>query len=451
MKSKTQIPAAVEVEKMIIGGMFLEPETLENVYPILKPHHFYDKRLREIYEVIIELDEQNIPVDIITVYEHAKKTNRNIAATHLSEIAESVSTASQIVYHCRIVYEKYILRKTIEQAQTVIAKAYQENDVFDLLGDAIKNLENLSDEGEQIKEDRNLANELQTIFEQINHERESELGIGWSTENFPTFNKSTGGLQRGEVLVISGIDKAGKTTFGLSLLIDFVTRSNIPAAVFTLEMPFDQYARKIISIATPTRYGYLRTPGERKKDGSYYYDNDQFQRTAAQSIRLFNGKKLFIVDEIIDDIGIKAKIKYLHRKHGIELFMVDYIGLVECKTKKERRDLEIAQVSRMLKQIAMELKVAIIVISQENDEGSTAESKALRRDCDFWFSISHPIDLGKEQIKYEGQSYPIDQGYHVVIFKRSRHSANGGIFFCYYMKGGAFKEIDIRYQERLNM
>lgn len=444
---KQQLPNNTESEKKVLSAVLGDNTAFDAIYRIIKPEQFFDQTNGEIFGAMTDMYDAQIPVDYVSIFEYSRKQKININASYLAELSGDVVSEEIAEYHAKIIYEKWLMRQTIQKSKDIINRAANNEDPFDLISDAIQNLENVNDSLEVIKTERNIGDELQAIFDSIREERETSSGLGWKTENFETFNKVTGGLQRGEMLVISGADKAGKTTFALSLLIDFVVNQDVAAAAFTLEMPFDQYSRKIISLATNTRYGYLRSPAERNNHGQYHFSEDYLIECVARSIRKFSEQKFFIIDEVIDDIGIKSKMKYLKRKHGIELFMVDYIGLVECKSKKERRDLEIAQVSRMLKQIAMELKVAVIVISQENDEGSTAESKALRRDCDFWFSISHPIDKGREQIKFEGNNYPIDHAHHVVTFKRSRHSPQGGIFFTYYFKGGEFKEIDIRYSE----
>ena len=122
--------------------------------------------------------------------------------------------------------------------------------------------------------------------------------------------------------------------------------------------------------------------------------------------------------------------------------MIDYISLIEVVQKRERRDLDIAEISRMLKRLTNELKLRMIILSQENKEGKTAESTALEKDCDFWFSVSKPINEGKERIKIGSQELKVDGGLFVIDYKNSRHSGSGGRFITYYMKNGEYKEID---------
>lgn len=442
----------IELEKNILGAILIDSSVYEDICDLIKPEMFFDSHNREIFEAMRKLDEKNIPIDTVTIFQQLRESESTVKPDYLGSLSLNVYTSVKIQAHAEILKQYYLRRQIVKVAEEVIKKNHKGTDVADIVNESIEQFERISNQDEQIESEYNFCESFENVFQEIIKEQETGASSGWKTKNFPSLNKCLeGGFQLGEMTVFSGIDKSGKTTLGTGITIDLVVNSNVRAAIFSLEMPFSQLSRKIISIATGTRYGYLRAPSTKNKYGQFVFGIDKIQECAAKVIRMFSNKNLFIVDSVTDDIGIKNTIKYLHRKYGIQLFMIDYIGLIETRTKKERRDLEIAQISRMFKQLAMELKITFIILSQENDEGSTAESKALRRDCDFWFSISHPVDLGREQIKYEGQSYPIDQGHHLITYKRSRHSPNGGIFFAYYFKNGEFKEIDLQHSEKLNL
>lgn len=444
--------ANIEVERKIIGGILLDNAAIENVYTIIKPHHFFDKKHQQIFDAMIKLNDSSIPIDTVSLYEYFKTNSITIGASDLAEITAEVFSVANIEYHCKIVLDKFILREIIKTSNDLIVKATASKDPAELLVQSIDMLESINDYLGVTQSEKDIVEDAKNIFKQIREEQTSEEGVGYKTSLFESLNEATGGLMLGEYVVISGADKAGKTTFGLALMNDLVIRHEIAGAAFTYEMPYNQYVRKIISLITGTRYGYLRTPGERNKHGELHYDFQALEATSERFKNELENKTYFVIDEPLTETELKIKIKYLHRKHGVKIVMVDYIGLVLPENKKDRRDLEVASVSRMLKLLAQELKIIIIALSQENDEGSTADSKALRRDCDFWLSISHPSDKGKETFQYARNKtfYSIDKGTHIVYMMRSRHSPNGIQFWCYYHRNGQFNEIDPSKQNLVN-
>lgn len=447
IKRKLQMPAAVDVEKKVIGALIIDNNCVDEVAALLKPNHFYTKANTEVYSAVLELKNSNIPIDQVSLYQLLQKRNKLDAiggAGYIAKLSEDISTAANINYHARVVYEKYILREIINTTLQAASDSYRniDKDVFDLLDEIKNRFEHIDDDLTFLKSERDMFESLQEIFETIKKEQDPNTDLVYKSDIFPSFTTATGGVKGGEMIAISGKDKAGKTTFGLSLSIELSSKYREPACVFTFEMPFDQYSRKNLSIATGTRYSYLRSPGERRRDGSLVYDDKKILETNKKAIRVFGKTKYYINDELLNEDSLINKIRYLNRKFGVGLILVDYIGLVEGAQKYDAPRIRIENISRKLKQVTNELNLRTIVLSQENDDGSTADSKALRKDCDFWFSIWHPIDDEENKIKIGNYNLDVDTGMHVISFKRTRHTESGGKFLCYYMKDGSFKEID---------
>jgi len=363
-----KLPNNIEVEQKILGGIIIDNNAFENVFKIIKPKHFFDWKHGKIFEAMVALNESDIPIDYISLYEFFKTNKIQISATDISSITSEVFTAANVEYHAKVVLDKYILREIIKTSEHLIEDASQSKDPADLLVGSIDRLEMINDYLGLTESEKDIVKDADNIFRSIREEQASENGSGYKSKIFETLNQATGGIMPGEYLVISGADKAGKTTFGLALLNDLIAAYDLPGAAFTYEMPYDQYTKKIISLITSTRYGYLRNPAEKDHSGKLRYDFHQLEETSGKFKQELKDKTYILIDEPMNELELKIKIKYLHRKYGVKIVLVDYIGLVQPDVKKERKDLEVASVSRMLKLIAQELKIVVIALSQENDE-----------------------------------------------------------------------------------
>ena len=143
------------------------------------------------------------------------------------------------------------------------------------------------------------------------------------------------------------------------------------------------------------------------------------------------------------------KLKLWKKKHDIDIAAIDYIGLIENDNQSERRDLEIAELSRKLKRTASALNIPIFVLSQENEEGKTADSKALLRDADFWFSSSNLAERGIKVWKIEDNDgryeVPVDNSYFEVSNKANRHGLARMRILYRYNENGSFTEVDYKH------
>jgi len=443
-----KILANIEAERSLLSAIMLNNQHLEDARMILKNGNtFFHPLHQKIFDAMIKLNESGIEIDAVSLYENLK--NEGITAAEISKLHEAAS--QNPFYTTRVVYRYWLFRKMVEQSNAVIKLAEKgTEDEFELLERAIQSFESINSQLEFMKQENDFNARIESVYDEIAKERISNVETAFTCEVFPNFNKATGGVKPGNLVVISGDYKKGKSTFGLSLLLDFATNKKINSGILSLEMSLEEIDKKIISLLTGIRYGYLRNPQVRK-DGSYLLDDEQLLKSARTLKQKFDHVKLFISDEMVDQNGISAKIKYWVRKHNLKIILVDYIGLIETSERYERRDLEIAALSRFFKLLAKRLNVVIIILSQENNEGKIAESKALSRDADFWFSITHPYDDVKknklelyQKIIYNGQelNLKLDESLYLVELKASRHTANGTRILCQYHRNGTFNEID---------
>lgn len=447
------------IEKNLIAEIFLDNQKLDEIISFLKVKHFSSKENATIYKAMLDIYSSKQEIDSVTIFQMLKTNDLLEQAGgvgYISSIIKSdVFSSANTVYHAVVIREQYMKLQLANEASKIIEKVKDgKEDVFSIYSEAIQNLEDVIAESESGKEDKNLIDIIPQIFEEIDNERLGKVDntVSLKTRNFPSFNRVTGGLRGGNLTVISGYFKKGKTTFANALMLDFVMQG-INVGIFSLEMSANEMGMKSISMETATRYSYLRDPSKTGKYGQLYLNDERFLNVRDEAIRKFSDKKFIICDEPLNDQQIIAKIKHWKKKHNIQIVMIDYITLIESTRKFNRNDLEIAHISRQLKLIAKRTNLPLIVLSQENEAGDVAESKALSRDSDFWFSITHPIDDTRSEsptFKINGETIRLNQGHFVVTAKASRHSQNGLRFMLYFFEDGTFRELDVVNSDNTN-
>jgi replicative DNA helicase len=274
------------------------------------------------------------------------------------------------------------------------------------------------------EEDRTVWEDFQNTLDDIEERNAGKKSRGLMCRTFPSLNRFTGGIGESDLLGLLGDYKQGKSYLALQLALDAAIYDRIPVGIFSLEMDKQSVYHRAFSLRTGIDYQKLRNP-----QGSGLTP-EEFQELKFKAERIFNETKIYIADKILDKNRIKAKMKLWKTKYGVKLFVIDYLNLVELNEKKERRDLEIAALSRFFKNTATELQVPIVVLSQVNDKGISAESKALMRDADFLISIRKPIEWGVNEIKVKGKVFTYNENHFEVKLENSRHGRNGYSFIA---------------------
>ena len=448
MQTKNKILANIDAEKELLSAIIWDNNYFSSVHNLLRNSKcFYDLKHQKIYDCMIKLHDSNVNIDTISLYE-SLKGNPAITAAY---IASFNTPLANVDYTARVIYKYWLYRQVIEVSTDAIKLSNSgDEDEFELLEKVIERFENINQQLEFQREEINFVDRIPEIYNAIGNERNDPDKKAWKVLTFPTFNDATGGIKPGNLIVISGDYKKGKSTFGLSLLLDYCINAKLATGFLSLEMSQEEIDRKVISLLTGTRYGYLRDPGAKTK-GEFILTEEMLDHSIKTARKELGNTKFYCSDEMLDQSSIVAKVKYWVRKHNLKIILVDYIGLIETSERFERRDLEIAFLSRFFKLLAKRLDVCFIILSQENSDGKVAESKALSRDADFWFSITHPIDDVKknkldltQKLIMNGKEVvlKINESLFMVELKASRHGMNGTRMLCQFHRNGMFNEID---------
>ena len=389
-------PQAVDLEEAVLGALMLEKDPVNDVIDILKPETFYKESHQKIYGAIYDLFGASEPIDILTVTQKLRsKGELEIAGGpyYISQLTNRVASAAHAEAHARIIAQKYILRELIGISSNVIQKAYDETtDVFDLLDEAESGLFKVA-EGNIRKNYDSMSTLIKQAAEEIEIAMNRDDGVSGVPTGFTALDRVTSGWQRSDMIVLAARPGMGKTAFVISMARNVAVDYNNPVAIFSLEMSSLQIVNRLIS-------GESEIPAEDIRKGNFTREkfDHLFEKT----------KKLAEAPIFIDDtpglsvFELRAKCRRLKQQHDIKLIIIDYLQLMSAGGNGGNREQEISTISRSIKEIAKELDVPIIALSQLSRSVETRggdkrpmlsdlrESGAIEQDADIVSFIYRP-------------------------------------------------------------
>ncbi len=396
-----QQPRDKDLEEAVLGALMLEKDAYTAVCDILKPDSFYEPANKKIYEAIMHLGASQQPIDMLTVTEQLR-LNGTLdevgGPVFVSELTSRVASGANAEYHARIVAQKYLARELITFAADVEKKAFDEsNDVDDLLQEAEGRLFEISQRN--VKKDvTQIDPVIGQAIEQIQASANRASGLSGLETGFHKLDELTSGWQNSDLIIIAARPAMGKTAFVLSMAKNMAVNYNTPIAMFSLEMSNLQLVNRLIS-------NVCELPSEKIKSGQL--EHVEWDQLMARIKDLY-GAPLFIDDTpSLSIFELRTKARRLVREHGVKLIIIDYLQLMNASGMKfGSREQEVSMISRSLKQLAKELNIPIIALSQlnrsvesrgnDNKEGKRPqlsdlrESGAIEQDADIVCFIHRP-------------------------------------------------------------
>jgi len=353
------IPHSIEAEQAVLGSMFLTKYALQKAVESLNENLFYLDSHSKIFTVISELQEVNKPIDIMTVSEELKKRNwlNSIGGIeYLTEVATSVPTAANIDEYIKIVEEKAILRRLIDEGTDIVTSAYNStNSINEILDNAETKILNVvkTRKGSEFRTIQDVLYKTQEDLEKLSKNKGEITGI---QTGFFKLDKITSGFHANELIIIAARPGMGKTAFTLNLATN-IAMSGKTVALFNMEMSGEQLVTRMLASVGQIEGGKL-------KNGNL--KNEDWKRVNEAISRLAD-TKMYIDDTAGMTIGeIRAKCRRLaSMKDGLDIILIDYLQLIQGSDRyKGNRVQEVTEISRSLKTLAMELKVPVIALSQ---------------------------------------------------------------------------------------
>lgn len=360
-KNELELPHSLEAEQSVLGAILIDPNSFLNVADTLTVEHFYANQHVVTYSAMKELSEQGISIDLVSLMAKLQENQQLDTAggvSYLARMAKSVPTAANITHYAEIMHDRYLHRTTIISLEEQLRNAWKSDNGMMALASVQTAASNLSDKAVKGREFRTAREVFLSAFD-IMEQRYANSGdeVTGIRSGYVDLDRMTSGFQNSDLIIVAARPSVGKTAFALNIAQFVALKGQKRVAVFSLEMSAEQLALRMISAegnieANRIRTGFLR--------------GDDWEK-ATNVISTLGESHLFIDDSAaLTAQGIINKCRRLKQKFGLDMIVIDYLQLISGEKGKENRQQEVTDISRKLKQLARELHIPVIALSQLN-------------------------------------------------------------------------------------
>ena len=356
-------PHNIEAEQSVLGSLMLDKEAIIKMADLVSVGDFYKDAHNTIYESMLELYEKREPLDVLSIsnkLEEKGMLEKVGGSSYLASLVNTVPSASHIVHYSKVVQKKSMLRRLIKTAGDILELGYQESeDVEKILDEAEQKIFKVSQK--YVKQDFvPIKSILESAFNRIDELHKGDHDIRGVTSGFPDLDGILSGFQKSDLIILAARPSIGKTSFALDIARNIGTKAKVPVGIFSLEMSSDQLIDRMIAAEADVDLWRLRT-GRLRSEG----DNNDFQKIAG-AMGVLSEAPIYIDDSASANImEMRTMARRLQAEHNLGLIIIDYLQLMEGrKTSGDSRVQEISEISRALKQLARELNIPIIALSQ---------------------------------------------------------------------------------------
>lgn len=351
-------PHSIEAEKTVLGGVLVNNKNLNVVLSIISLEDFYKEANRKILEKITLLVDKGVPVDLLSLSEELQKAGyleEVGGASYLSSLMDGVPKSLNIEYHTQIIKEKALLRRLILSSAKIISSSYEQKEDADQLLDAAQAA--IADVAEQRIKTGFIPMKMLTepVLEMIETLRDRHEAVTGIPTGFRDLDSLTSGFHNSEFIVVAGRPSMGKTALCLNIAQHVGVKTDYSVGFFSLEMAKEQVAIRLLCSEAQLDIKKVRTGfiGER-----------EIERLKL-SAEVYSQANIYIDESAaLTVMEMKAKARRLKMEQNLNLIFIDYMQLMRPGGRFENRTQEISYISRSLKELAKELKIPVVGISQ---------------------------------------------------------------------------------------
>lgn len=431
-----------EAEQSVLGSILLQPSALISAMEFIQASDFYRRSHQLIFQAMIDLNEKNEEIDVVTVANILETTRQleDVGGTpYLAEIANIVPTAANVEYYAKIVEDRSLLRRLIQASTDIISDTYEESDeVTNLLDSAEQKILEVSERKNRsgfIK----ISDVLRDSMEEIDQLYKNDEEITGLSSGYRALDLMTAGLHEDELIILAARPGVGKTAFALNVAQNIGTSTSENVAIFSLEMGATQLVNRMLCAEGTINANNLRT-GQ--------LTEEEFEKlfVAMGSLSKAN---IFIDDTPgirVSEIRSKAR-RLMQERGGIGLIIIDYLQLIEGSGRESRQQ-EVSEISRQLKKLAMELNVPVIALSQlsrsveqRQDKrpilSDLRESGSLEQDADIVAFLYREDYYRAEEDEEEVEEDNVVE----VIIEKNRSGARGSVKLLFIKEYNKFSSL----------
>ncbi|MEE9292854.1 MAG: replicative DNA helicase [Acidobacteriota bacterium] len=435
------IPQNLDAERSVLGAILVENAAINRAQEILKEDDFYREPHRKLFKVMSGLSEKSSAIDAVTVKDELRRRGdlETVGGpAYIASLLDDVPRSANIEYYAKIVKEKALLRNLIEAGSQIVTTAY----------DGSQEIEEILDQSERlifkIAQDqlrqgfvsmKIIADQSLKTIERLAENRQLVTGL---PTGFPRLDEYTSGLQASDLIVVAGRPGMGKTALAINIAQHVGMKEGKRVGVFSLEMSREQLFMRLLT-------GLARVDAHRLRTGRL---SKQDWTGLTLALGEVSGAPIYIDDTPgISVLEMRAKSRRLKMEHGLDLVVVDYMQLIRGRGRFENRNQEISEISRSLKELAKELSLPVIAISQlsrapEQRGGDRRpqlsdlrESGAIEQDADVVMFIY------REEVYKQTEE---NRGRAQVIIAKQRNGPIGTIDLAFLREYTKFEELEWR-------
>ena len=356
-------PQNIEAEQSLLGSLLLDKDAMIKIADIVTTEDFYKDIHGMIFEAMLDLYRKREPLDILSLSNRLTEKNHLDAIggrSYLISLSNAVPTASNVAHYATIVQKKSTLRRLIDAAGHIVNYGFEEKEDVELLLDkSEQKLFNVSQKF--LKQNFTpIANILEDAFNRIDELHKEKGKLRGLPTGFHKLDDLLAGLQKSDLIILAARPSVGKTSLALDIARHAALKTGLPVGIFSLEMSKEQLVDRLICSEAGVDLWKMRT-GKLSDSGSGYNDFERIGR----AIGALAEAPIFIDDSACSNVmEIRTKARRLQMEKGLGMLIVDYLQLMEGRGNTESRVLEIGEITRSLKQIARELNIPVLALSQ---------------------------------------------------------------------------------------
>lgn len=396
-------PHSIEAEESVLGALLLDKEAISDVAEFLRPQHFYKENHNKVFSAMLDLYQDREPIDLVTVAEKLKKSKqiKNIGGSaFLSDLANKVPTAAHAEHYARIIKDQFTKRELISASTKLAEMAFDEGgEIGELLDEAERTVFSLSQQNlKQVFIP--IKDALAESFDRLDELHKSSEDMRGIPTGFADLDNALAGMQKSNLLILAARPGMGKTALSLNIAQYVAVERKIPVGFFSLEMSREELVDRLLVSQANIDAWKLKTGrlGE-----------DEFTRLS-DAMGILADAPLFIDDTpALSVVEMRTKARRLMAEHGMEVIVVDYLQLVKGRNL-ENRVQEVTEISQSLKNLARELKVPVLSLSQlsravehrgskQPQLADLRESGAIEQDADVVMFLYREDDDDLENMK----------------------------------------------------
>ena len=437
-----KLPHNIEAEQAVLGAMILDKEAVIDVIGAVNEDDFYKDAHRYIFDAIINLFNQSISIDMVTISDELNRVGKLDAVGGVDYLME-LTSAGVITAHARsyakIVEERSMIRKLILASTSIVEKGYDKENSDDLLEFAEQSIFNISQKKNKdgLVEIKKILPETLDQIERVHNSPDALTGI---STGFKYVDKLTNGLHKSDLVLIAARPSMGKTAFAMNVVQHAAVKEKKSVAVFSLEMAKEQLVQRMLSSLALIPIQNIRT-GQLKENE---------WPLLAKAMGVLSNAKIFIDDTPgITVMEMRAKSRRLKLEHELDLIMIDYMQLMNSSGGGENRQQEISNISRGLKSLAREMQCPVVALSQlsrapemRSDHrpilSDLRESGAIEQDADLVMFLYRD-----EYYNEESEKKDIGE----VIIAKQRNGETGRVDLTWVGKYTSFHDLYKEYNE----